>query len=96
LGESGWQKDGVDLEGNRSVVAYDTMTGELGDALGWTIYVEQDRTEINQAVSEITLRGGMIAPITYRNPSLWRLGVSRHSPRAISTPLIKEIRTAIY
>lgn len=53
-GQSGWEKS-TDLDGNPSIVAYNFMSGHLGQSLGWGLLVTQPKAEANQGVSRSLL-----------------------------------------
>ncbi len=57
----GWKQGMTDLAGKASLVAYSTMTGDLANVLGWRVVIEQDLTEVNGGITEVTLQGLGIA-----------------------------------
>ncbi len=58
---SGWTKELTDFEGNRSIVAYAPLEGPLGEALGWTILLDQDLAEINQSIRKTLFQSIYVA-----------------------------------
>ncbi len=48
--QAGWSRDLHDLNGHPAIIAYDFGEGELAEALGWTILLDQDLEEVNAPV----------------------------------------------
>jgi methyl-accepting chemotaxis protein len=60
-GNNGWSQDYKDLSGNRAVLAFQTMQGELADQLGWIILLDQDLSEVNLRVISNLAQSAVVA-----------------------------------
>jgi methyl-accepting chemotaxis protein len=59
--ESGWIRKSKDLNGNPAVVAYHPLVGESAEKLGWTVFLNQDLQEVNQATNRMMVNNAIIA-----------------------------------
>ncbi|RMH52445.1 MAG: HAMP domain-containing protein [Bacteroidetes bacterium] len=60
-GTNHWSKEASDLDGRDAVVAARFMEGPLGEALGWVLLLDQDRTELQQALRAGLMESSLLA-----------------------------------
>ncbi|KPL70893.1 hypothetical protein ADN00_17820 [Ornatilinea apprima] len=60
---SGWSQTLTDLNGNPAVLSYYKLTGKNANALGWTLVLDQDLSEVNQTVRNILINNAIIAVV---------------------------------
>jgi len=80
----GWRKDLHDLDKNPAVIAYRTLEGPLAESLGWTIVLEQDRNEVDEAIQQTLSWSLLVALGTAIALSLAGVWVAR----TIARPLV--------
>ncbi|MBN1889477.1 MAG: HAMP domain-containing protein [Thermoflexales bacterium] len=83
-GKGAWRSDLHDLDGNPAIVAYQVLDGELAESLGWTILLDQDRSEVNADILETLPSGLLVAAVVATVMALVGLGAAR----SIALPLV--------
>jgi len=58
---SGWQKDLPDMDGNPSIVAYQSIKNTMGGALRWYVLADQDMKDITSPIQKILITNMLIA-----------------------------------
>jgi methyl-accepting chemotaxis protein len=86
----GWHRNRIDLDGHPAIVAYTRGHGDLADALGWTLFLDQDLNEVNAPLQNLLLEGILITGIVAFVLTI----ISLWATRSITTPLIIATRQA--
>jgi methyl-accepting chemotaxis protein len=83
-GKDTWRKDLNDLdEGKPAVMSFHFVPGEVGQALGWVIVLEQDLDAVNAPLQNSLLQGLLLASVV----TLVLSGLSYMFSRSITSPL---------
>ena len=88
--DEGWRSSLHDLDGNPAVVAFHDMEGDLAEALGWTIVLDQDMQEVNAPVENALMNSLLVAGAV----AVLLGGIGIWVARFIATPLVAATRQA--